>query len=225
MERKQAAGIAALAGIAGAGYAAYRWRKAARAEVERLAAILGWTPGRVVADIGAGRGSMALAAARRVGPTGHVFATDVDARKLNSVRKKAEKQDLVNITIAQATQTDSKLPDDSFDAILLRGSYHHFTDPVSAGASLYRALRPGGMLAIVDFAPRWWLTLFSPVKDAPPDRGGHGIPRDLLVRELTAAGFEVQKTIPRWFRDVYCVVFRKPVPGYTRKDKVKPWPN
>jgi hypothetical protein len=61
--------------------------------------------------------------------------------------------------------------------------------------------------------PRSWLTLLAPVKGVPANRGGHGIPMNVLVQEMTSAGFEVKDRISRWFLDVYCVVFRRPAAG------------
>jgi ubiquinone/menaquinone biosynthesis C-methylase UbiE len=210
MKRRHVAEFAAISGAIAAGYAAYRWRKAAKAEVEKLAEILCWEPGREVADVGAGRGRMTIAAAQRVSPAGHVYSTDVEAKKIESLRKEAKQKELANITAIQTGQNESKLPPECCDAMLLRGSYHHFTDPASMNVSLYRALRPGGLLVVIDFAARRWLSIIAPVKGVPANRGGHGIPRDVLIGELTQAGFEVDQVIPRWFLDLYCVVFRKP---------------
>jgi ubiquinone/menaquinone biosynthesis C-methylase UbiE len=210
LERKTISKFAAVAALVVAGYGAYRWRKATKAEIERLAALLDWSPGRVVADIGAGGGVMTIAAAKRVLPGGHVFATDVDSKSVRGLQKKVAKQGLSNVTVLRSEQNDCCLPVVCCDAILLRGSYHHFTDPAALNASLFRALRPGGVLAVIEFSPRWWLTLFAPVKGAPANRGGHGIRPELLVEELKTAGLELEQVIPRWFLDVYCAVFRKP---------------
>jgi hypothetical protein len=80
-------------------------------------------------------------------------------------------------------------------------------------ADLYQAVRPGGIVAVVDFPPRHWLTLIAPVKGVPANRGGHGIPLEVLTQEMTAAGFEAHERISPWFLDIYCMVFRKPAPA------------
>jgi hypothetical protein len=48
------------------------------------------------------------------------------------------------------------------------------------------------------------------VKGVPANRGGHGIPQKILIQELTAADFTVEKIVDDWPSDGYCVLFRKP---------------
>ena len=76
--------------------------------------------------------------------------------------------------------------------------------------TLLEAIRPGGRLAIIDFEPSWFLSTFFPVKAVPSDRGGHGIPPDVVVRELTRAGFVLSRQIEDWAGGQYCLVFLKP---------------
>jgi ubiquinone/menaquinone biosynthesis C-methylase UbiE len=203
--------ISVAGGVVAAGGAAYLWRRAMRHETEKLTSILGWRTGESVADVGAGSGHLTFAAARRVGPSGQVFATEVDPRKLTRIRQKASKLGLRNVSVLEAEEGGSGLPSGCCDAILLRVSYHHFTDPAAITGDLYRAARPGGVVAVVDFPPKRWLTLIAPVKGVPANRGGHGIPANVLIHEMTAAGFEVQDSFSWGLLDVYCVVFRKPL--------------
>ena len=93
----------------------------------------------------------------------------------------------------------------------MRDVYHHFTHPAEIDGSLYRALRPGGLLAVIDFPPGFFLNLIAPVKGAPKSHKGHGIPRAVLIEEFTASGFQVEKVPRDWPARENCVVFRKPV--------------
>jgi ubiquinone/menaquinone biosynthesis C-methylase UbiE len=204
-------GIITVSLVAGAivGVGTY-FRRAHRREIEKLANILNWVEGAVVADVGAGAGRFALKAAQRVDSTGRVFATDIEHKNLRKIQKKATKLGLNNVAIFQASDAESGLPANCCDSILVRGAYHHFKKPKEMTGNLYHALRPGGILALIDFPPRWWLSLIAPVKEVPANRGGHGIPREVAVQELTEAGFVVQSLNPKWFLDTYCIVFQKP---------------
>jgi ubiquinone/menaquinone biosynthesis C-methylase UbiE len=179
----------------------------ARQEIPRLAELMQWKPGITVADVGAGDGSYSFAAEKIVGASGHVYATEIDAAKLTALRNEVAKRKLANIAIVESAVDDTKLPTDCCDAIFLRHVYHHITAPEAFDKNLLRSLRPGARLAIIDFPPDNDL---PPVEGVPKNRGGHGIPQKIMVDELTAAGFRVEKTIDRWSGDDYCVIFVKP---------------
>ncbi len=179
-------------------------------EIQRLARVMNWKAGQVIADVGAGEGEIGFAAAAAVGKTGKVYLTELDEEKLAALQKDASRRNLKNLMILAAAEKETKLPDNCCDAIILRRVYHHFTAPTEMDASLLRSLRPGGLLAVIEFAPRKSLTASDPVKGVPINRGGHGIPKKILMEELTAAGFKVDKSFDDWPDDGYCVLFRKP---------------
>lgn len=203
-------GIAATAGFAAAGaYAYLHYRKAQMdAEASRLWEVLALKPGARVGDVGAGVGNMSVRIAQRVGPAGRVFAVEIEERKLAKLRRRKEKDDLFNVEIVACAAGDCSLPPDSCDALIVRGAYHHFTDPVAMGRSLLRALRPGGYLAVIDFPPRLLLKPWTP-KGIPGNRGGHGIPRRILEEELAQAGFEGVCAIRDWPGGHFCIVVQK----------------
>ncbi len=181
-------------------------------ETDRLAALLNWQSGGVVAEIGAGDGQMTLAVAKRVGATGRVYTTELDPKKLAHLEELAAKEK--NLTALQAAETETNLPPQCCDSIFMRLVYHHFTKPAEIDASLFRALKPSGLLAVIDEEPRSGSTIPAGV---PKNRGGHGVPQKILIDELTAAGFQVVTTRDDWrtddsTRQAYCVVFRKPAP-------------
>jgi ubiquinone/menaquinone biosynthesis C-methylase UbiE len=175
-------------------------------EISRLAAAMQWKPGTIVADIGAGDGRYAYAAAQHVGPTGKVFATEIDSKKLADMRAEVKKRNYENVVILESKEADTNLPPACCDAIFLRRVYHHLTKPVEFDAALVRSLRPGARLAIIDFPPRSGL---DPVEGVPANRGGHGIPQKIVVEELTAAGLQVEKIVDDWPHNDYCIVFVK----------------
>lgn len=179
-------------------------------EIRRLAQVMNWKAGQTIADVGAGEGEIGFAAATVVGETGKVYITELDKQKLAALENARKRRNLTNVAVVEAAEKETKLPDHCCDAIVLRHVYHHLTAPEEMDASLMRSLKPGGRLAVIDFAPRKSLSESDPVKGVPENRGGHGIPRKVLVQELTAAGFVVEKTFDDWPDGDYLVLFLKP---------------
>ena len=153
---------------------------------------------------------MTVAAAERVGPSGHVFSTELDSKRLADIQARVAKRKLGNVTILKAREADTNLPPECCDAIFMRDVYHHLTHPAEIDPSLFRALKAGGLLAVIDFPPSRALGVISPVRGAPKNRHGHGIPQNILIDELTAAGFQVAVIPSEWPGRGYCIVFRKP---------------
>jgi ubiquinone/menaquinone biosynthesis C-methylase UbiE len=171
--------------------------------MSRLRHVLALERGAVVADIGAGTGQLTFALAREVGSNGHVFSTEIDPRRLRRLREALVAAKLENVTLVEAYGGDSALPPSCCDAIVVRRVYHHLTEPSGINASLLRSLRPGGVLAVVDFPPPLFLS-----------RGELGVPVKTVISEVMSSGFELLRVIDDWpgrgpFAS-YCVVFRKP---------------
>ncbi len=208
--------LATLLAVSMASPARAFWGDGRAEEAERLATLLELRPGAVVADIGAGDGTFSLALARRVGPTGRVYATELEAEQQEEIREAAREAGLGNIVVVQAGTTDIGVPEGCCDAIFMRNVYHHLTQPAEIDASIYRALRPGGVFAVIDFLPSFWLAPFTP-KGLPKERSGHGVTPEHLTREVEAAGFELVRVEDDWpgglFADPFCALFRKPAPG------------
>jgi ubiquinone/menaquinone biosynthesis C-methylase UbiE len=179
-------------------------RSSAGDEIKRLAALMDWKPGTIVADIGAGDGNYSFASVQYVGTSGKVFATEIDAEKLEKLRAHVKKRNLQNVIVVESAEADTNLPSACCDAIFLRRVYHHLTKPAEFDANLVRSLKPGGHLAILEFPPRAGL---EPVQGVPSNRGGHGIPQKIVIEELTAAGLQVEKVVNDWPDDSYCVLF------------------
>jgi ubiquinone/menaquinone biosynthesis C-methylase UbiE len=177
-----------------------------RQEISRLAELMQWKHGTIVADIGAGDGSYSFVAAEKVGPTGRVYATEIDPDKLKQIWAEVLKRKLSNMVVVEGAADDTKLPSECCDAIYLRHVYHHLTRPEEFNRNLVRSLKPGARLAIIDFPTNENL---PPVDGVPKNRGGHGIPQEVMVNELTSAGLHVEKVVSDWSGNDYCVVFVK----------------
>jgi ubiquinone/menaquinone biosynthesis C-methylase UbiE len=199
--------LVALSGAALATLVLARHARASAAdEIPKLAELMEWKQGIVVADIGAGDGSYAFRAVEHVGAMGKVFATEIDQEKLATLRAEVRKRELQNVVVVESREAEANLPASCCDAIFLRRVYHHLTKPVEFDASLIRSLKPGGKLAIIDFPPH---PEYGKVKGVPKDREDHGIQQKILIEELTKAGFELAKIVDDWPANNYCVLFLK----------------
>jgi len=177
-----------------------------RQEISRLAELMQWKRGTIVADVGAGDGSFSFLAAEKVGRTGRVYATEIDTDKLKQIRSEISKRKLANVIVVEGAVDDTKLPTECCEAIYLRHVYHHLTQPVEFDRNLVRSLKLGARLAIIDFPANENL---PPVEGVPKNRGGHGIPEKIVVDELRSAGLQVEKVVSDWSSNDYCVLFVK----------------
>ena len=179
------------------------------ADAERLTGALRLREGHAVADIGAGRGQLTVALARVVGPSGRVYATEVDSGRLRDIREAAESAGLANVTVLEAHAARTNLPEACCDALVMRRVYHHIGSPRQMNASMLESLRPGGLLAVVDFAPD------GAESDDPEGRDTgdqHGVTSETVAGELRDAGFEIVTIEQRAGSDRFMVVARR-APG------------
>jgi ubiquinone/menaquinone biosynthesis C-methylase UbiE len=139
-----------------------------------------------------------------------VYATDIGAAQLTALRDAVKREGLTNVTVLEGAADATNLPAACCDGILIRDAYHHLTQPDAIVRSLAAALKPGGRLAVIDFPPR----PNSAVPDGvPANRGGHGVPPDVVQRE-GAAVLTYVRTISNWAPNsqpasLYLVLFRK----------------
>ena len=116
-----------------------------------------------------------------------------------------------NVTVVEGAAQTTNLTPACCDAILIRDAYHHLTEPDPIVKSLASALKPGGRLAVIDFPPRPKSDVPSGV---PADRLGHGVPPEVVEREVGAALTHV-RTLSAWSAQsepasLFLVLFRKP---------------
>jgi SAM-dependent methyltransferase len=107
--------------------------------------------GASVADIGAGSGFMTVRLAARVGPTGRVFANDVQPQMLNILARRLSNSKITNVTLIEGTFGDPKLPPASVDLVLMVDVYHELSQPQAMLRHLREALKPGGRLVLLEY--------------------------------------------------------------------------
>jgi predicted methyltransferase len=154
-------------------------------------------PGSMVGDLGTGYGYYAARFSPAVGPSGRVFAEEIDASLLAKVRERVEADHLENVTLVLGTPTDPKFPKASLDAVIIADVYHEIEHPEVVISRVKEALKPGGLLMIVDY-------LKPELRNNTRKQQGkeHHIAPAFVEHDLEAAGFT-----PVERRDPYC-------PGY-----------
>jgi ubiquinone/menaquinone biosynthesis C-methylase UbiE len=108
-------------------------------------------PGMVIADVGAGTGLFTRLFAREVSPGGKVFAVDIAPKFVEHIKKTCKEQGLENVVAVVCKPDSVELPANSIDLAFICDTYHHFEFPFKTMTSVYRALRPGGQVVLIDF--------------------------------------------------------------------------
>jgi ubiquinone/menaquinone biosynthesis C-methylase UbiE len=157
---------------------------------------IGLRPGLRCLDLGCGGGEVSIAMADRVGPQGSVVGIDMDEVKVGLGRQEVQARGLANVELRVADVTSWDEPE-AYDVVFARTLLQHLTDPVAQLRRMWRAVRPGGVLAVedadfegsfceppspaFDSALAWY-------REALIRRGGDPEIGRRLARHLTAAG-------------------------------------
>ena len=147
--------------------------------------------GDVVADIGAGSGFMSVRMAKKVGPTGRVYAEDIQPQMIDILKKRLAKERITNIVAILGVADDPSLPASILDLELLVDVYHEFQKPQQMLRHLRDALKPGGRLVLVEYR-----------KEDPtiPIQPAHKMTVAVAKLEVEAEGFaltKVDEVLPR----------------------------
>lgn len=142
--------IAPVMGVGGADWLERNERESEENPTKAVE-LLDLKPGMVVADIGAGVGYYSLRIAQRVGPTGKVFANEIQPEMLSLLKKRLRDQKVKNIEMVLGTERDPKLPAGSCDLILMVDVYHEFSHPQEMLRRLREALKDDGRLVLLEF--------------------------------------------------------------------------
>jgi ubiquinone/menaquinone biosynthesis C-methylase UbiE len=182
--------IAGVMGMSGADWLT-RPEREAEEQPDKALDALKLKPGMVVADIGAGVGYMSLRMAKRVGPSGKVYANDLQPEMLAKLRENAAKAKINNVVTVLGGVTDPKLPPNTMDLVLLVDVYHEFSQPQEMLRKIRETLKPDGRLVLLEYRAE---------DPNVPIIAEHKMTVAQVKTELEAEGFALQpviETLPR----------------------------
>ena len=115
--------------------------------------LTGLRPGQRALDVAGGTGDLAAGMLRQVGKTGRVVLSDVNPAMLEIGRDRLLDRGLVgNVECIVADAENLPFEDDSFDCVTIGFGLRNVTDKVAALRSMYRVLKPGGQLLVLEFS-------------------------------------------------------------------------
>jgi len=153
---------------------------------EKALDALNLKPGMMVGDIGAGTGFYSIRIAKRIGPTGRVYANDIQRQMLQRLSKKAALQKVSNIETVLGTESNPKLPAGQLDLVILVDVYHEFSQPQRMLERIRESLKPDGRLVLLEYR-----------KEDPsvPIRPEHKMSVNEVKAEVIPEGFLFEKTV------------------------------
>lgn len=173
------------------GHENWEWlEREGREEAERPGVVLGamrLKDGDVVAEIGSGSGFFARRLARAVGPSGKVYANDIQPEMLEKLEELAAAEKITNVVPVLGTETDPNLPERQMDWILLVDVYHEFQKPGEMLARLRQSLKPDGRIALVEYRLEGESASHIPVP--------HRMSVEQVLSEWEPAGFTLMETV------------------------------
>jgi ubiquinone/menaquinone biosynthesis C-methylase UbiE len=154
--------------------------------------------GSAVADLGAGGGWFTMRLANRVGPNGKVYAEDVQQQMIEAINRRVRRAALKNVKTVLGTATDPRLPA-KLDAVLIVDAFHEMEQPVTMLRNIAEALKPNGLIGIIEFK-KDGLGPGPPIEErADPER---------VIRDAEAAGLRL-KSRETFLRYQYMLVFAR----------------
>jgi len=153
---------------------------------KRVIEVLRVRPGDIAADIGCGDGFYTIPLARFLGPSGKVYAEDINDAELIHLREHLVTEHLKNVEIIKGRVDDPKLPADRLDAALIVNAYHEMAAHEAMLRHTLAALKPGGTFLLMEGI---WDSRESQSRDEQIKH--HQLAPKVAKQEVESAGFEI----------------------------------
>jgi SAM-dependent methyltransferase len=161
--------------------------------------LIGVPKGSVVGDIGAGAGYLTWRLAVLTGPTGKVYANDIQPEMLELLERNMRQRKLTNVESVLGTYDDPKLPADSLDLVILVDVYHEFSEPQKMLRHIRESLKPDGRLVLLEYRAE---------DPAVPIRPEHKMSVAQVKMELEPEGFHMDRVLEDLPRQ-HILIFKK----------------
>jgi ubiquinone/menaquinone biosynthesis C-methylase UbiE len=150
---------------------------------ERVMDAVGLQPGMMVGEVGAGQGYFTFWLARRVGPSGKIYANDISRSALSSIERRCQREGITHIETILGEVEDPLFPDGALDMVFIVNAFHDLAKPVELLDNLLPSLKPGATVVIMDRDPEKFR-----------DPAGHFLTREEILAKIAASRFELDRT-------------------------------
>jgi len=157
---------------------------------ERIMDSLDIKAGMIIGEAGAGKGYFTFKLSGRIGPSGIIYANDIDADKLETLKEHMEHDSISNIIPLLGKIDDPCFPDSSLDLVIMVYVIHHLKKPIPFFENIKSDLKPGSMLVIVERDP-----------DKYSGRNGHFLTKGEVQKILNESHYTIEKTMTFLQRD------------------------
>lgn len=141
-------------------------------------------PGMMVCDLGCGNGYHTFPMAQSVAPAGKVYGVEIQEPYLKMLEETAQKKAITNFVPVLGAVHNPNLPENTFDLMLLVDVYHEFSHPEEMLAAMKKALKPGGVIVLVEYRAE---------DDTVPIKPEHKMTKVQILKEMTGNGYKLVK--------------------------------
>jgi ubiquinone/menaquinone biosynthesis C-methylase UbiE len=151
---------------------------------QKIFKAIGVKKGMHIGEPGAGRGYYTLKLARKVGPTGKIYANDIDEDVLDTLKYRVKSADLTNVKIIKGKPKDPLFPKNRLDMVFMSYVLHHISDQISFLENMKASLKPGATVVIL---------AQDPAKS--DDAIGHFMEKEEILAVMKDAGYRLIRTL------------------------------
>jgi tRNA A58 N-methylase Trm61 len=162
-------------------------------DIDKAMDLVGLAPSMVVGEAGAGDGFFTLPMARRVGPSGEIYANDINAEALRRLGENATREHLANIHVVKGRVNDPVFPRTDLGLVVVVHAFHDFDRPVEWLVNCKKYLKADAQVAIID-------------EDPSLGASSHFWRRERILDYAREAGFEAVRPVDNLARHLIIVL-------------------